>query len=308
MPDTIPLALPCPALPLLPQRPVNSHKGDYGRALLIGGSRGMSGAIALAGMAAVRVGAGLVRLAVPDRCLETVAQFSPCAMTISLEDDPAGRLTLNSFDSLVPWLEQASCVAIGPGLGQSVDLRALLKRVLRQARTPIVLDADGLNNVAQSSVLHEKLAARLILTPHPGEWARICGVSADDRPGQCGAAVEFARRSGTVVVLKGSQTLVTDGETAVWNTTGTPAMATGGSGDVLTGIITALVCQGLAPRDAAHLGVHVHGRAAELAEKELASHVVLPSELIAFLPQAFHQLAELNRENGVPVSSRSDRS
>lgn len=293
MPDNTPTALACPALPQLPQRSRNAHKGDFGRGLLIGGSRGMAGAIALAGMAAVRAGAGLVRLAVPDRCLETVAQFSPCAMTIPLVDDEAGRIALSSFDCLIPWLEQASCVAIGPGLGQSADLRAFLKRVVRHVNMPIVLDADGLNNLANSSVLCGELAAHLILTPHPGEWTRICGVPADDRSGQDQAAIEFANRTGTVVVLKGFQTLVTDGETAVWNTTGTPAMATGGSGDVLTGIITALVCQGLTARDAAHLGVHVHGLAAEIAEKELASHVVLPTELIAFLPQAFHRLAQL---------------
>lgn len=291
--DNINIALPCPALPQLPQRQIDSHKGNFGRALLIGGSRGMAGAIALAGMAAVRTGAGLVRLAVPDRCLETVAQFSPCTMTIPLVDDAAGRIALNSFDCLIPWLEQASCVAIGPGLGQSADLQAFLKRVIRHVKMPIVLDADGLNNLAGSSVLRGALAARLILTPHPGEWTRICGVSADDRSGQAKAAIEFANRTGSVVVLKGFQTLITDGETAAWNTTGTPAMATGGSGDVLTGIITALVCQGLTAREAAHLAVHVHGLAAEIAEKEMASHVVLPTELIAFLPNAFHRLALL---------------
>ncbi len=243
----------------------------------------MTGAIGLAGLSALRGGAGWVRLAVADRCLETVAAYSPCLMTIPLADDAQGRIALASWESLVPQLAQANCVAVGPGLGQSVELQGLVARIVQHTRCPLVIDADGLNNLAQVSAPFGDCHAPLIITPHPGEWSRLSGAPASDRLGQCWAAVEFAKKSSAVVVLKGQHTLVTDGQTAVWNDTGTPAMAIGGSGDVLTGLIAALICQGLKPRDAAHLAVHVHGRAAENAQQELRSHVVLPTELIDHL-------------------------
>lgn len=278
--------LPSPALPELSPRPAEAHKGDFGNALLIGGSRGMAGAIALAGMSAIRGGAGLVRLAVPDRCLETVAAFSPCAMTIPVPDDASGRMTLAALETLQPRLATAQCIAIGPGLGQSRELQQLMRKLIRRITCPLVIDADGLNNLAASPTWTKRVSAPLVITPHPGEWSRLCGVAAGDRCAQCKAAVQFAKRYTAVVVLKGQDTFITDGETAIVNSTGTPAMATGGSGDVLTGLITALICQGLAARDAAHLGVYAHGLAAELAENEFRSHVVLPTQLIEFIPRA----------------------
>ena len=282
--------LPSHALPRLARRASNAHKGDFGSGLLIGGSRGMAGAIALAGLAALRAGAGLVRLAVPDQCLSTVAAFSPCFMTIPLADDKHGRLAWGCLEQLEQPFASASCVAVGPGLGQSVALRRLVKRLVRTATCPLVIDADGLNNLKESSVWYRRHSSPLVLTPHPGEWARLSGIPAHEREAQCRAAVEFAKNTATIVVLKGAGTMVTDGQSVVWNTTGTPAMATGGSGDVLTGLITALICQGFEPRDAAHLGVYVHGMAAEEAQHALQSHVVLPTELIAFVPQAMRQV------------------
>ncbi len=276
-------SLPSPALPTLPARAADSHKGDYGSALLIGGSRGMTGSIALAGLSALRGGAGWVRLGVADRCLDTVAAYSPCLMTVPLADDEQGRISLKSWSVILPQLSKSTCVGIGPGLGQSQDLQELMRRVIEQASCPVVIDADGLNNLAQSADWSRHCNVPLVITPHPGEWSRLSGVAANDRDAQCQAAIEFAQRTGVVVVLKGSHTLVTDGQTAVWNQTGTPAMAVAGSGDVLTGLVTALICQGLAPRDAAHLAVFAHGRAAELAQRALNSHVVLPTELIAHL-------------------------
>lgn len=281
-----PDALPCPSLPRLPPRAAASHKGSFGTAVLIGGSRGMAGAIALAGMATSRSGAGLVRLAIADRCLETVAGFSACYMTLPLPDDPRGRIACRA-NEVAPWLENASCVAIGPGLGQSQQLQQLLHELLPELKCPLVLDADGLNNLCAIPGWQDLLPPRTVLTPHPGEWSRLSGVSAGSRLEQESAAIEFARNHSIVIVLKGQHTCVTDGATAVKNATGTPALATGGSGDVLTGVITALVCQGLSPRDAAHLGVHVHGLAGELAERRIGGHVVLPTELIDSLPAAF---------------------
>lgn len=279
------LNLPCPALPRLPPRQNDGHKGTYGNALLIGGSRGMAGAIALAGHAAARTGAGLVRIAVPDCCLETVAGFSPCAMTVPLPHDDRGRIS-DSSSSLNRMIEKATCIAIGPGLGRSVQLQQFVSMIIASTTCPIVVDADGINNLSDGK-LEWAASDRLVFTPHPGEWSRLSGVAANSRLEQVTSAVDLAKQSGYVVVLKGHRTLITDGKSAVFNNSGTPAMATGGSGDVLTGVITALICQGLSPRDAAHLGVFAHGLAGEFAQRAQQSHVVLPTELIGFLPTAF---------------------
>ncbi|MEZ6135616.1 MAG: NAD(P)H-hydrate dehydratase [Pirellulaceae bacterium] len=271
-----------PQLPALPPRAVDGHKGTYGTALLIGGSRGMAGSIALSGMAAARTGAGLVRLAVPDRCLETVASYSPCLMTIPLHEDLLGRIAtrVDAFHSVV---DKATCIAIGPGLGVTRELQVLLQELLQRAPCPLIVDADGLNNLAHIENWHQYCQCPVVVTPHPGEWSRLSGVPANRRDEQIAAAISFAKQHHVVVVLKGHHTVITDGRSTTINTTGTPAMATGGSGDVLTGVIAALICQGLEPRDAAHLGVYAHGKAAEHAQHKLQSHVVLPTDLIEHL-------------------------
>jgi ADP-dependent NAD(P)H-hydrate dehydratase len=273
--------LPCPPLPKLSARPMESHKGDFGHALLVGGSRGMSGAIALAGLSALRTGAGWVSLAIPDLCLETVANVSPCLMTIPLADDSLGRISANGIEQLEPWFAKATCIAVGPGMGRSRELQLLVSKLLRRAACPLVIDADGLNNLAESGAWPIRTKQPVVLTPHPGEWMRLCGVAAADRLAQCQSAIDTANKFEAVtIVLKGHYTLVTDGRSAVLNTTGTPAMSVAGSGDVLTGIITGLICQGLAPRDSAQLAVHIHGQAAEAAQRANGTHVVLPTELI----------------------------
>lgn len=286
--------LPCPPLPTLPARRADSHKGDYGHALIIGGSRGMSGAIAMTGLAAARTGAGWVSVAVPDRCLETVAAVSPCLMTIPLHEDASGRIASKSLDQLESWFLKADCIAIGPGMGRSRELQSLIVGLLRRVSCPLVIDADGLNNLAELSNWIDRLTQPTVITPHPGEWERLSGAVASEREAQCLAAIKAARASERLtIVLKGHHTLVTDGQSAVQNATGTPAMAVAGSGDVLTGIITGLICQGLSPRDAAHLAVYVHGEAAETAQRALKTHVVLPTELIQFIgPTLVRHIAE----------------
>ncbi len=241
----------------------------------------MSGAIALAGMSALRTGAGWVSVAIPDRCLETVANVSPCLMTIPLADDAQGRISVDAIEQLEPWFSKATCIAIGPGMGRSRELQLLMSKLLRRATCPLVIDADGLNNLAESGAWPIRTKQPVVLTPHPGEWLRLSGIAASDRMAQCQSAIDTANKFESVtIVLKGQHTLVTDGRSAVLNATGTPAMSVAGSGDVLTGIITGLICQGLAPRDAAQLGVHVHGQGAEAAQSANGTHVVLPTELI----------------------------
>jgi NAD(P)H-hydrate epimerase len=276
--------LPCPPLPKLAARREDCHKGDFGHALFIGGSRGMSGAIAMAGLSALRTGAGWATLAVPDRCLETVAAVSPCLMTVPLDSDSQGRISVQAIEQLAPWFSKASCIAIGPGMGRSRELQLLMSQLLRRATCPLVIDADGLNNLAESGGWPLKSKQPVVITPHPGEWSRLSGIAATDRDAQGRSAIITARKfDALTIVLKGHQTLITDGKSAVLNATGTPAMAVAGSGDVLTGMITGLICQGLTLRDAAHLAVHVHGQAAEAAQRANGTHVVLPTELIEFL-------------------------
>ncbi|MFV1967698.1 MAG: NAD(P)H-hydrate dehydratase [Pirellulaceae bacterium] len=279
-----------PPLPCLPARAKESHKGDYGRALLIGGSRGMSGAIALAGMAALRSGAGLVRLAVPDRCLETVASFEPSYMTVPLIADSNGRMLVAAKDAISQLADEANGVACGPGLGRSAQLCELVSWMYQVFPQPLVLDADALYALAQCRDRLDEPAGPRILTPHAGEFHRFLDVGDLSRDDLERLAVRKAAQWGVLIVLKGPRTMITDGETIYHNRTGNPGMATGGSGDVLTGIITALFCQKLSPLEAARLGVYVHGLAGDLAARAVGQVGMVASDLIRFLPPAFLQL------------------
>lgn len=287
-----------PPLPRLPVRLAESHKGDYGRVLLIGGARGMSGAIALAGMAALRSGAGLVRLAVPEVCLDLVASFDPSYMTAPLPADSGGGFSPQARQPLEELAQAADCIAIGPGLGRSPGASALVAFLYRDARQPLVLDADALNALAASPETLAAPGGPRLLTPHPGEFQRLlagdspqAGVtSRSPRQEQEQEAISLAGRHRLVVVLKGHRSLVTDGRQVFHNTTGNPGMARGGSGDVLTGVIAALLGQGLPPYDAARLGVHVHGLAGDLAAAELGQIGMTARDLVSHLPAAFLRL------------------
>lgn len=280
------------ALPLLPERPEDSHKGNFGLAVIVGGSRGMSGAVAMAGMAALRGGAGLVRLAVPDVCLGIVARFEPSYMTVPLPSDRAGRISLDARERIVEAASAATVLACGPGMGRSLGLDVLVSWLYVHHAGPMVVDADGLNALSARREVFERPGGPRVLTPHPGEFARLLGAGRAPADERQAAAVELAARSGVVVVLKGHRTLVTDGRTQTINQTGNPGMATGGSGDVLTGLITALACQGLSLLDAARLGAYLHGLAGDLAAVELGQESLIASDLIRFLPQAFRRYHE----------------
>ena len=279
------------SLPRLLPRRSDSHKGDYGRALLVGGSRGMSGAIALAGKAALRGGAGLVTVAVPDRCLETVAAYEPCYMTIPLVSDSEDRIAASNLDRLATLAAQATCVACGPGLGRSPELISVVGELYQTLGKPLVLDADGLNALAAVGNGLTDPAGERVLTPHLGEFRRLQDQAGLKSMAAEEAAMKLALRHGIVVVLKGPQTLVTDGRRSSRNTTGNPGMATAGAGDVLTGVITALICQGLSGWDAARLGVHVHGRAGDLAAAQHGQVSMIASDLVDFLGTAFSESA-----------------
>ena len=267
----------------LPPRPADAHKGTFGHVLVVAGSRGMSGAAVLCGTAALRGGAGTVTIAVPEGIQPTVAAGQPCATTAGLPQTEAGTVAAHAWPSLSLHAKRATALAVGPGLGGGPAVAAFVGRLLQEVTVPIVIDADGLN------ALHHPIdpAAATVLTPHPGEFARLLGRStAEVQADRQALAVEFALKQNVILVLKGSGTLVTDGRRLYVNRTGNPGMATGGSGDVLTGLIAALLARGLDPFAAAQLGVHLHGLAGDLARDDLGEDGLIATDLLKYLPNA----------------------
>lgn len=274
-------------------REQQGHKGSYGRVLILGGSQGMGGAIALSGQAALRGGAGLVFLVVPSCVQSTVAAIEPSYLTIGLSCDEQGRITGSAKSELETQMQSATVAAIGPGLGSSPELAELVSWAYREWPIPLVCDADALNLLAKSSAGFAAPGGPRWLTPHPGEFARMIGKSTQEIQGNREAAVQtFFRQFENlshplVLTFKGAGTLVCDGNRCEKNSTGNPGMGTGGTGDVLTGLLSALIAQGLEPFVAARLAVHLHGLAGDLAAKELGQVSLIASDLIRFLPKAF---------------------
>lgn len=278
-------------LPTLPARPEESHKGTFGKALIVAGSRGMSGAACLAGLGALRGGAGLVQLAVPAGILPIVAAVEPSHLTVSLPEDDHGRISRLAAREILGLAPDCSAMAIGPGCGTSPDLLELVHLVYTTVSVPLVVDADGLNALSRLSGGLPQAPAPRVLTPHPGEFARLLGtdtksVQADRET----LAAEFAAKHGVIVLLKGHRTVITDGQRTAINTTGNSGMATGGTGDVLTGLITALLAQGMTAFDAARLGAHLHGLAGDLAASELSRPGLIASDLARYLGKAWLQV------------------
>lgn len=276
-------------IPRLKPRAVDSHKGNFGKVCIIAGSVGMSGAAALVGRAALRAGAGLVRVATPKSVLPIVASIEPSFTTIPLAEDPEGRISKKALNDILAATSENDVLAFGCGVGVSTQVRYVLENLIREEGLRLVIDADGLNNLCKIKSWPDILNANAILTPHPGEmkrlWNGLCREELpDDRKDQ---AAELARRTKTVVVLKGAGTVVTDAEKLYVNQTGNPGMATAGSGDVLTGVITALAGQGMSNFDAAVCGVYVHGLAGDIAAEELGQVSLIATDIIDALPAAF---------------------
>jgi ADP-dependent NAD(P)H-hydrate dehydratase len=286
--EPTPAATAITEVPHLPPRPADANKGTFGRVLVVAGSRGMSGAAVLCAGAALRGGAGLVRLAVPAGLLPLVAPANPCYLTAPLPEDAAGRLAAAARDEVLELLRTSTAAAIGPGLGRSPELAALLREVVARTVTPLVLDADALNELAsQVSVLRGRQGP-LVLTPHPGEFGRLTGLAIPAvQADRAGHARRFAAENGVVVVLKGHGTVVTDGRRLYVNSTGNPGMATGGTGDVLAGLAAALLAQGLETFAAAQFAVYLHGLAGDLARDDLGETSLIASDLLDYLPRAF---------------------
>jgi len=283
---------PVVEVPRLPRRRFDSHKGAFGKVLIAAGSRGMSGAAVLSGRAALRSGAGLVQVAAPAAVQLVVAAGHPCYTTFALHQHADGTLAESAAADVSAWARSAHAFAIGPGLGSGPDVKSFVRGVLDDVTgIPVVVDADGLNALAPLADEFRNRAMPLVLTPHPGEFARLSGRSADDvRIHREELACEFAATRGVVLLLKGAGTLVTDGTRLFRNSTGNPGMATGGSGDVLTGVIAALLAQGLEPLDAAALSAWIHGRAGDHAAAALGQTSLTATDLLDHLPVAFREV------------------
>ncbi|MFH1747736.1 MAG: NAD(P)H-hydrate dehydratase [Planctomycetota bacterium] len=289
-------------LPRLPARKPEMHKGQVGRVAIVAGSRGMSGAACLSAIGALRSGAGLVRVYSPECVQPIVAASEPCLMTVALEDDTRGLIAaVPALDRLRADLEWPNVLAIGPGLGQDGALAPLVTGVLEMFADPMVIDADGLNNLTLTESGTPWWQARsgraTVITPHPGEMLRLCRhaglqvtLESNDQS-RLNVAHEYAQLTGLTVVLKGHRTVVCTPDRAYFNTTGNPGMATGGMGDVLTGLIASLLGQGLPAFEAACLGVHMHGLAADRLARQIGPVGYLAREVADLLPAAMAQVS-----------------
>ncbi len=262
-------------LPSLRSRCEAASKRDFGRVVIVGGSVGMAGAPALSAMAALRSGAGLVELLVPEPMGAIAAGFDPCVMTRGLPATPDGVFGLAASERVAARLEASTACAIGPGIGRSPDVVSLVTQLWRDARLPAVFDADALWALGQISSTNLAMhAGPRVVTPHAGEMLRLVGrdpadPDSRDRAVLADLARRFAAATGAIVVLKGAGTLVVGNGRESVNETGNPGMATAGTGDVLTGVVAALLAQGMAPFDAARLAVWVHGAAGDSAAEDL---------------------------------------
>ncbi len=266
---------------LLPKRKPDTHKGDYGKILLLCGSRGYTGAAALAAQAALRTGAGLVYLGVPESiyAIEAAKLDEPVVFPLP---DQGGMYSVDAAVVAADRLDAMDAVLIGPGMGQSEGTLNMVRTVLDKFSGPVILDADGINVLAAHKDILRGRTSPTILTPHFGEYCRFGGDK--DLPKALGAA-KLAQEMGCIVVLKGHRTVTTDGQQFYVNTTGNPGMAVGGSGDVLAGVMVSLLGQGVAPLEAAAAAVWLHGAAGDLCARTIGQYGMLPGDVIDALPR-----------------------
>ena len=268
-------------LKLLPDRHPEAHKGTFGKVLLLCGSRGYTGAAALAAMGALRTGSGLVYLGVPESIYMIEAVKLTEAIVFPLPDDN-GMMATSSVEIICKMLGRMNAVLMGPGMGQSDGARAVLETVMHNAACPVVVDADGINILSMHKDILRGRTAPTVLTPHEGEFQRLAGPINDSRER---AASNFAAEWNAIVVLKGHHTVITDGTHHLRNVTGNPGMAVGGSGDVLAGMITSLIGQGLTPLDASACGAWLHGAAGDICAAEIGQYGMLPTDMLEVLPR-----------------------
>ena len=275
-------------------RPADTHKGSTGHLLIVAGSPGKTGAAAMTAMSAMRTGAGLVTLGIPKSLNPVIESQVLEAMTEPLPERQDETLGESAFDTIMNLISQKKCLAIGPGLGQAEDTKKLVCRIIKESPVPVLVDADGLNNLAGNTTILKKLKVPIVLTPHPGEMARLMDITvADVQHDRIKSSRDFAVNFNVHVVLKGARTVVAhpDGKAYI-NPTGNSGMASGGMGDVLTGVIASLITQGFAPEAAAHAGVYLHGAAADTLAESIGPFGYLASDVMNAIPGEIKKLTE----------------
>jgi hydroxyethylthiazole kinase-like uncharacterized protein yjeF len=281
--------------PLIGPRPLNANKGSFGHVLVIGGSVGKAGSVAMAGMAALRSGAGLSTVATPKSVLATVAGFHPEVMTEPLDETDAGTISTRAGERMNAVIKGMTVLAVGPGISRNPETSDFVRSLVVKSKTPLVLDADGLNAFEGRAAELNGKGRTLVITPHPGEMARLTEstIAAVQRD-RINVARTFAREHELIVVLKGHRTLIAQPDGTVWvNTTGNPGMATGGTGDILTGMVAGLIAQN--PQhivEAVIAAVHLHGLAGDVARESMGEHSLVATDLVKALPEAFRRVRE----------------
>jgi len=291
--------------PLVGPRPADSNKGNFGHVLVIGGSLGKSGAAAMAAFSALRTGAGLSTAAIPASVLPTVAVFHPELMTEPLEETKAGSIALNALEHIEQLAKGKAILAIGPGVSRNSETAECVRALVRTAKIPIVLDADGLNAFEGLAGELNGVGRQLVITPHPGEIARLAGCSiADVQRDRLKIARAFAANHNLIVVLKGNRTLIAKPKGEVWvNTTGNPGMATGGTGDILTGMVAGMIAQHPSKIfEAVIAAVHLHGLAGDVAKETMGEHSLVATDLVTALPEAFRRVGVAAEDKVVKIS------
>jgi ADP-dependent NAD(P)H-hydrate dehydratase / NAD(P)H-hydrate epimerase len=278
------------AASLLPVRRITAHKGSFGKITVIGGSMGMTGAPFLTGMASLKMGAGLVTIAVPSSIQDVVASYMPELITQGLKENE-GLINKDAIEKIEELTLNSDLLLIGPGMGKSADLEFIIKKIITEFNLPIVLDADGMNAISDLNLLKHRKGA-LIMTPHPGEMARLLNLDISQiEENRVETARKFAVEYNVNLILKGASTIIALPDTRVYiNPTANEGMATAGSGDVLTGIIGALLAQGLDAERASILGPYIHGLAGDLAKEELSSYSLSAGNIIDYIPAAIKKL------------------
>lgn len=307
---------------LIPVRENNSYKGSYGHILIVAGSRGKTGAALLAAKACMRTGAGLVTIGAPESLMDIFQTRVTEEMVLSLPDTGDGSLSSEAADVILGFLsEKADVLCIGPGIGVSAETQKMMREIVLSSTSPMVIDADGINSISQATGILKKAKAPIILTPHTGEMERLLrqgigvrgqGTKKQDskkskiqnpksaiamiEQDRIGTAVSFSKETGTCLVLKGVPTVIAEpGGRVFVNQTGNPGMATAGTGDVLTGIVSSLLGQGLSPLNAAVAAVYIHGLAGDIAALEKGEYSLIASDIIEALPAAFKELLTISK-------------
>ncbi|MBI5048948.1 MAG: NAD(P)H-hydrate dehydratase [Deltaproteobacteria bacterium] len=275
---------------LIKPRHGNTHKGSFGHVFVLAGSVGKSGAAAMTSMGAMRVGAGLVTLGIPKSLNPVMAKKLTEVMTLPLPESALGIFGYEALDSITTFIKDKEVMVLGPGLTSSEPVKRLVLRLITESKIPVVIDADGINCLAGDVKVLKKAKSQIIITPHPGEMARLVDVTAKDvQADRLGIASRFAKENNVIVVLKGARTVIAEPSGMIYiNPTGNPGMATAGTGDVLSGMIGGLIAQGYDPLDASNIAVYMHGLAGDEVAKKKGQVGMIASDILDILPKVIH--------------------